>query len=118
MKYAHENVMSPEELAREFGISEQRLADLRSQGKGPPYFKFGGIWYPKDLFDLWAEQEMKGEQFVTQEEERPLALPVPAHRAGIHREHKFGRHITKQDRRHSNRSGGPSSIAPGENTRF
>jgi len=43
MKYCRENVMSPEELAREFGISVQRLADLRSQGKGPPYFKFGGI---------------------------------------------------------------------------
>ena len=41
MEYSRENVMSPEELAKEFGISLSRLADLRSQGKGPPYFKFG-----------------------------------------------------------------------------
>jgi hypothetical protein len=32
MKYARDNLMSPEELAREFGIGVQRLADLRSQG--------------------------------------------------------------------------------------
>jgi hypothetical protein len=43
MKYARENLMTPEELAPEFGISVQRLADLRSRGIGPPYFKFGGI---------------------------------------------------------------------------
>jgi len=43
--------MSPDDLANEFDLSTSRLADLRSQGKGPPYFKLGGIWYPKDAFD-------------------------------------------------------------------
>lgn len=103
MKYARENLMSPQELAKEFGISVQRLADLRSQGKGPPYFRFGGIWYPKEGFDLWAETVMKGKSIVTEKEKRPLALPVPVQRTGIHREHRFGRHVTKQAKRASYR---------------
>jgi hypothetical protein len=76
MNYSRQNVMSPEELANEYGISVQRLADLRSQGKGPPYFKFGGVWYPKDGFDRWAEQSMKGSKNGAQDEKRLLALPV------------------------------------------
>lgn len=114
MKYARANLMSPQELATEFGISLQRLADLRSQRKGPPYFRFGGIWYPKEGFDLWADTVMKGKSIVTEKEERPLALPVSVQRTGIHREHRFGRHITKQARRAGYRDGGPAGAEAGE----
>ena len=40
--------MSPDDLANEFDLSTSRLADLRSQGKGPPYFKLGGDRYLLD----------------------------------------------------------------------
>jgi len=116
MKYARDNLMSPEELAREFGIGVQRLADLRSQGKGPPYFKFGGIWYPKDGFDLWVEQNMEGEEFDTKKEERQLALPVRVQGTRILGQHRFGRHTTKQERSARDRSGGPEGSQAGKVT--
>jgi hypothetical protein len=118
MKYARENTMSPEELAREYGISVQRLADLRSQGKGPPYFKFGGIWYPKDGFDSWAEQNMKGAEIGIKTEERLLALPVRVQGAGVHRKNRFGRHTTKQERRSSNRSSNSAGAEVGKDDRI
>ena len=74
MKYARQNLMSPEELANEYGISAQRLADLRSQGKGPPYFKFGGVWYPKVGFDRWAEENMKGSENGASERETAIGI--------------------------------------------
>jgi hypothetical protein len=106
--------MSPEELAREFGIGVQRLADLRSQGKGPPYFKFGGIWYPKGGFDLWVEKSMEGEEFDTKKEERQLALPVRVQGTRILGEHRFGRHTTKQDGSARDRSGGTEGSQAGK----
>jgi len=114
MKYARENVMSPEELANEYGISVQRLADLRSQGKGPPYFKFAGIWYPKDGFDSWAEHNMKGAEIGIKTEERLLALPVRIQGAGVHRQNRFGRHTTKQEIRTSNRISSSAGAEVGE----
>ena len=93
MRYARENVMSPEELAREFEMSESRLADLRSQRKGPPYFKFGGIWYPRDGFDEWVQEQMvKGDDDVAEKEGRQVALPVQVQRPRALGQHRFGRH--------------------------
>jgi hypothetical protein len=97
MRYARENVMSPEELASEFHLSEARLADLRSEHKGPPYFELGGIWYPKNAFDEWAEEQLnKGAEVVAKEEERQVVLPVRSARTGEQGKHRFGRHVTKQ----------------------
>src|SRR6202167_4719868 len=40
--------------------SPATLADWRSQGKGPAYFKTGRkIWYPKDRVDAWLESQMR-----------------------------------------------------------
>jgi hypothetical protein len=118
MNYSRQNVMSPEELANEYGISVQRLADLRSQGKGPPYFKFGGVWYPKDGFDRWAEQSMKGSKNGAQDEKRLLALPVQVQGARVHRQHGFGRHRTKQQSRASNRSSSLEGAEVGKDARI
>jgi hypothetical protein len=108
MQFARENVMSPKELAQEFELSEARLADLRSQRKGPPYFKFGGIWYPKTEFDEWIKKQMiiGGEDGV-EEKERQVALPVPVQGARIHGQHRFGRHLTKHEGSKRNRGRGP-----------
>jgi hypothetical protein len=96
MEYSRENVMSPQELSKEFGISLSRLADLRSQGKGPPYFKFGGIWYPKNGFDSWIHKQMKGDnKNVAEKKGRQLALPVRVQEPGVHGQYRFGRHATK-----------------------
>jgi hypothetical protein len=106
MHFARNNVMSPEELAREYEMSESRLADLRSQRKGPPYFKFGGIWYPRDGFDEWVQKQMiKGDDDVAKKEERQMALPVQAQRPRAHGEHRFGRHSTKQGGGRRDRNG-------------
>jgi hypothetical protein len=112
MRFARENVMSPKELADEFEMSESRLADLRSQSKGPPYFKFGGIWYPKDEFDSWVMQQVQrgSDSGVTEEQERELALPVRVQGAGVHGKHRFGRHTTKHEGRRGDRDGGAEEI--------
>ena len=38
---------------------------------------------------------MKGAEFGIETEERLLALPVRVQGAGVHRQHRFGRHATK-----------------------
>lgn len=43
------------EAAEHLGLSVQRLADLRSQGKSPKYFKpLGKIMYRKSDLDKWV----------------------------------------------------------------
>jgi hypothetical protein len=106
--------MSPEELASEYGISVSRLADLRSQGKGPPYFKFGGIWYPREDFDSWVLQQMKGEEYVDKKEKRQMALQIPVQGPRVHGQHRFGRHTTKQEGRGRDCSRGPERPEEGE----
>jgi hypothetical protein len=62
MRFARENLMSPEELAGNFDLSTDTLADWRSQRKGPPHLKVGkNIWYPKEYVDTWAEAHLIGE---------------------------------------------------------
>jgi hypothetical protein len=107
MRFARQNVMSPEELASEFDMSESRLADLRSEGKGPPYFKFGGIWYPKEEFDSWVLKQItkkESEEDVIEKEKRQVALSVQVQRTGEHGQHRFGRHATKHEGSRGNRS--------------
>jgi hypothetical protein len=89
--------MSPDDLANEFDWSTSRLADLRSQGKGPPYFKLGGIWYPKDAFDAGVLQQIEkgSDSNVTEGEERELTLEVRVQGAGVYGKHQFGRKDTK-----------------------
>ena len=37
-----EKYLKPKEVEQALGIPEKTLANWRSQGKGPAYFKFGG----------------------------------------------------------------------------
>lgn len=48
-----EGYLTTEELAQSLAISPQTLAQWRSQGRGPPYLKFGG----RVLYRIAAVQE-------------------------------------------------------------
>jgi hypothetical protein len=118
MKYARDNLFSPEEFSANFGVKTSTLADWRSQGKGARYFKAGRIvWYPKDDADLWvesqivetnngttrepanssADSQIKETNNATQKQGRDLALEVQAGRPRVQRQHRLGRHELKRD---------------------
>lgn len=47
--------LSPAEVEEIYGISERTLANWRSQGKGPAYYKFGGaVKYLRAELDEWV----------------------------------------------------------------
>ena len=90
--------MSPVELAENFDLSEDTLADWRSQRKGPPYLKVGkNIWYLKEHIDTWAESQLIGEDNGITSKMRNVALQVQVQRKGIRGNDRFGRHRRKQD---------------------
>jgi hypothetical protein len=98
MKYSRDQLMSPEELAINFGLKEATLADWRSQKKGPRFFKTGrNVWYPKDFVDLWAESLIEEHDNVIEKSGRNLAFPVQTAREGVRRNHRLGRHRRKHD---------------------
>ena len=51
MRYARDNVVSLEEVAQEFEMSESLLADLRSHIGESTVFQTGRQLVPKDRFD-------------------------------------------------------------------
>ncbi|PYV07437.1 MAG: DNA-binding protein [Acidobacteria bacterium] len=54
MRFARENLLSPEELAAMVELKPTTLADWRSARKGPRYLRVGRkIWYPKAFVDVW-----------------------------------------------------------------
>ena len=94
MVFTAETLYNPQQVSDIVGISVSTLANWRSQGKGPPWLKVGRkIWYLVADFEKWMEGLKRG----TQRTERQMALPVQSERTKILREHRFGRHRTKQD---------------------
>lgn len=49
-----------DEAAAELGLTMGTLDQWRSQGKGPPYLKFGGrIYYPRAEFETWVREQIR-----------------------------------------------------------
>jgi len=56
-------MLSPAELASNFGLSPATLADWRSQKTGPDYIKTGKrIWYPDEFVESWAKSQIMRSQ--------------------------------------------------------
>ena len=54
--------LSRKEIEERYPISEGTLANLKSQGKGPPWYKLGGrVVYFVDEFEAWIRGEEAGE---------------------------------------------------------
>ena len=93
-------MMSPEQVASNFGLSVATLADWRSQQAGPQYIKTGrNIWYPEEFVDSWAESQIRTTRNGIKEKGREVALPVQTRRKAVRRNNRFGRHVTKQEKR-------------------
>ena len=50
--------LTPKEVEERYRIKVGTLANWRSQKKGPPYTKVGGIKYPVDEFEKFIEERM------------------------------------------------------------
>src|SRR5580704_9094971 len=99
-------MLSPGQLASNFGFSTATLADWRSQKRGPDYLKVGGkIWYPEEFVDSWAESEIRRTRDGIEDTRRKVALPVQAGRKGIRGNHRLGRHHTKRESSTAGRDG-------------
>ena len=94
------DLMSPQELADDLGLSLATLADWRSQGRGPAYLKVGRkIWYPRNRVENWLQSRLKETtEDGPKEAIREVALQVHAGRSRIQRVNRFGRHRTKRER--------------------
>ena len=111
MQFARDELMSPEEFGREFGVSVRTLGDWRSQKRGPRYLKVGrNIFYPKKYVDRWLKAQTQGERNVVKKTKRKMALQVQTQRSGIRTVHKFGRHRTQSEKRAEDRVQGPRAI--------
>src|ERR1700733_3847415 len=115
-----ERLFSAEELAKNLELRPATLADWRSQGKGPAYFKTGRvIWYPKDRVEAWIEAQMRegSTSDGTPNQGRDVALPLQARRKAVHQNNRLGRHTTKRDRGARQRGGTSSGTARGTRPR-
>src|SRR5208282_275707 len=98
MGYARDNLLSPEELGQNLGLSPATLADWRCRKTGPAYLKVGRrIWYPKDRVNGWLETKVQETIDGTQKEVRPVELPLQSGRKGVQRNDRLGRHHTKRE---------------------
>src|ERR1700722_16657471 len=91
-------LLSPKELAHSLGLKPATLADWRSQGKGPGYFKAGRmIWYPLDRVGAWIESQMRegSTSDGTANQRRDVALPLQVRRQAVRKNNRLGRHKTK-----------------------
>lgn len=104
MKYSRDSLMSPIELASEFELSPQTLADWRCYGGGPAYLKIGRrVWYPKEAVELWLESRLKGvdDACRSHREKRQDSVsltPAPIRRVQADKLHRFGRHMTRREK--------------------
>jgi predicted DNA-binding transcriptional regulator AlpA len=99
MKYSRDQLMSPDELAANFGLKKATLADWRSQKKGPRYLKTGReVWYPKDCVDSWAEAQIQETIDGIENSRRNLALPIQTGRQNLRGNNRLGRHRTRRDK--------------------
>lgn len=107
-------MMSPEQVAANFGLSVATLADWRSQKRGPNYIKTGGnIWYPEEFVDSWAESQIVRTSNAIEGKKREVALPVPSRREKVRGNNRFGRHVTKREKSAGNGTGLPAGPGGG-----
>jgi len=100
MKYTAQTLYTAEQVSDITGVKTGTLSNWRSRGEGPAWLKCGRkIWYPIADFESW----MEGLRVATKETERKLAIPFSSERQKILRNHRFGRHRTKQDESLANR---------------
>ena len=101
LKFGRDKLLSASELAEILSLSPATLADWRTQKRGPAYINVGRkIWYPKQLFDSWMEAQIQeAHDHGNQRTSGQMALPVQTQRKNVRRNHRLGRHTTKQDRR-------------------
>ncbi len=53
-QFPKDKLFTPRDLEREYQLSVKTLADWRSQGKGPPYFKLGNaVRYRAEEIEKW-----------------------------------------------------------------
>jgi len=52
--------LTAKELSERLGVSTGTLANWRSQGKGVPYVRFGGVRYPIEEVEKFETQIYKG----------------------------------------------------------
>jgi len=97
MKYSRENLMLPEELADNFELSTDTLADWRSQKTGPTYMKIANkIWYTKSSVDSWAEAQVMETNNGNKKTKREVELSLQIRREDLCTNNRLGRHRTKQ----------------------
>src|ERR1035438_3257111 len=91
-------LLSPDDLSHHLRLSVATLADWRSQGKGPAYIKAGRrIWYPQEQVEKWLRTQLRETDYGTEKSGRQMALQVQGGRQTLRRNHRLGRHNTKQD---------------------
>ncbi len=49
--------VTPSEAAEYLHITTGSLSNMRSQGRGPEYYKLGGIYYKKADLDIYVESQ-------------------------------------------------------------
>jgi hypothetical protein len=101
--------LTPAQLSRRLGLSEETLARWRGQAKGPHHLKIGRrVLYPLEAVEGWLKAQ-EGDNGHS-EKTREVALPLPARRSGLPGKHRFGRHATKQEKS----AAGSGGEAPGD----
>lgn len=98
-----ETLLSPVDVARLLGVSENTLANWRSERQGPPFCKVGAlVRYPADRLHQWIESRMRLPEPRTAPPEPQFQVArgtVRAPRAPDQKNWRFGRHKTQEDRR-------------------
>lgn len=92
--YTAETLYSADQVSSITGVRTATLANWRSRGEGPVWLKVGRkIWYPVVEFEDW----MEGLKIGAKKPKREMALSIPSSGPKILRQHRLGRHRTKQD---------------------
>ena len=91
-------LLSPGDVSHHLHLSVATLADWRAQRKGPAYIKAGRrIWYPQEQIEKWLRAQLRETDYGTEKTGRQMALQVQGGRQTLRRNHRLGRHNTKQD---------------------